>query len=151
MPVSKDIDTSMFNNTDFVIDFNVLIGNLITAPRDKTQGSCKDWKDAQHYLFQLANLCLILSFLIPNWFRHYPLRLRFFLGIGYLLFSLWSGQNVCMPDVLCWSAAFFLVNLLYLCYIGYKILPPRDNKHLDELYQNLFELLQVSKMEYDFL
>lgn len=56
-----------------------------------------------------------------------------------------------MPDVLGWSAAFFLVNLLYLCYIGYRILPSRANKHLDELYKNLFEPLQVSKMEYDCL
>lgn len=148
MPVSKYVDSSIFNKTDFVLDFNVLIGNLSSAPRDKTQGSCGDWKDAQHYLFQLANLCLILSFLIPNRFRHYPLCLRFFLGLGYLFFSLWSGLIVCMPDVLGWAAAFFLVNLLYLCYIGYKILPSRSNKHLDELYQNLFEPLQVNKMEY---
>lgn len=141
----------MLNNTDSVIDFNVLIGNLTTASRDKTQGLCGDWKDAQHYLFQLANLCLILSFLIPNRFRHHPLCLRLFLGLGYLFFSLWSGLIVCMPDVLGWSAAFFLVNLLYLCYIGYRILPSRANKHLDELYKNLFEPLQVSKMEYDCL
>lgn len=151
MPLSEKIDTLMLNNTDFVMDFNVLIGNLTTASRDKTQGLCGDWKDAQHYLFQLANLCLILSFLIPNRFRHHPLCLRLFLGLGYLFFSLWSGLIVCMPDVLGWSAAFFLVNLLYFCYIGYRILPSRANKHLDELYKNLFEPLQVSKMEYDCL
>ncbi|XP_061171298.1 blood vessel epicardial substance-like [Saccostrea echinata] len=118
---------------------------------DDAQGACADWREAQHSLFQLANMCLILSFLTPNKFRYYPLCLRIFLGTGYLFFSLWSGLIVCMPDVLIWSAGFFFVNLLHLCYIGYSMLPSRINKDLDDLYKKLFEPLRVSKPEYDCL
>ncbi|XP_062589589.1 blood vessel epicardial substance-like [Saccostrea cucullata] len=118
---------------------------------DATQGACADWREAQHSLFQLANMCLILSFLIPNKFRYYPLCLRIFLGTGYLFFSLWSGLIVCMPDVLLWSAGFFLVNLFHLCYIGYRMLPSRIDKNLDDLYKKLFEPLRVGKPEYDCL
>jgi hypothetical protein len=118
---------------------------------DDAQGTCGDWKEAQHSLFQLANMCLILSFLIPNSFRYYPFCLRIFLGTGYLFFTLWSGLIVCMPDVLGWSAGFFLVNMFHLSYIGYRMFPNKANKDLDELYKKLFEPLKVSKVEYDCL
>lgn len=153
MSTSIEQNPTTSNNTESLLNvsINMMTGNQTFSPNERLPGACGDWRDAQHSLFQLANMCLILSFLIPNRFRHYSFCLRLFLGLGYLFFALWSGLFVCMPDVLGWSAVFFLVNLIYLCYIGYRILPSRGNKVLDELYQTLFEPLRVSRSEYDSL
>jgi len=112
------------------------------------KGSCSDWQDLQHALFQLANLCLIVSFLTPSSFQHHAFFLRFILGFGYLFFTLWAGFFVCMPDVLGWNSVFFCVNLIHMLYLGYKMFPARFRSELDELYSKMFKPLKVSRQQF---
>ena len=106
---------------------------------------CEDWKDAQHTLFQLANLCLVVSFLTPTNFHHHALAVRCILGFGYLFFTLWAGLIVCMPDVLIWNIGFFIVNFIFTCYLAYGLLPTRFDSNVDEMYQRLFKPLRLDK------
>lgn len=118
-----------------------------TATPDPS-GACSDWVDVQHALFQLANLCLVLSFLTPSSFQHHTFFLRFILGFGYLFFSVWAGAFVCMPDVLIWNCVCFVVNLAHFCYLAYRMFPTRFRSELDELYSKVFKPLKVSRQQF---
>ncbi|XP_069139143.1 blood vessel epicardial substance-A-like [Argopecten irradians] len=111
-------------------------------------GRCSDWQDVQHALFQLANLCLVLSFLTPTNFQHHAFFLRFVLGFGYLFFSVWAGIFVCMPDVLIWNCIFFIVNTGHLSYLIYRMFPTRFRSELDELYSKVFKPLKVTRQQF---
>lgn len=110
--------------------------------------SCNDWQDAQHSLFQLANLCLIISFLTPSSFRHHAFFLRLIVSFGYLFFGLWAGLFVCMPDFIGWNLGFFTVNLIYLVYLGYKMCPTRLGHFTEELYEHTFKPLNVDRKRF---
>lgn len=88
-------------------------------------GSCHNWQEAQHTLFQLANLCMVVSFLTPASFRFHVLFLRCLLLLAFLLFLLWAGLFICMPDVLGWNLVFFLLNGAHIVWLLYRHLPSR--------------------------
>ena len=88
-------------------------------------GSCHDWQAAQHTLFQLANLCVAVSFLTTASFRFHVLFLRCILLLAFLLFLLWAGLFICMPDVLGWNLVFFLLNGAHIAWLVYRHLPSR--------------------------
>lgn len=111
--------------------------------------ACSDWQEAQHALFQLANLCLIISFLTPSSFRHHAFFLRLIISFGYLFFGLWAGVFVCMPDFLGWNLGFLLVNLAYLVYLGYKMCPTRLGHFTEEFYDNTFKPLNVERKRFN--
>ncbi|OWF52518.1 blood vessel epicardial substance-A-like [Mizuhopecten yessoensis] len=111
-------------------------------------GGCSDWQEVQHALFQLANLCLVLSFLTPTNFHHHAFFLRFILGFGYLFFSIWAGIFVCMPDVLSWNCLFFVVNTGHLSLLLYRMFPTRFRSELDELYSKVFKPLKVTRQQF---
>lgn len=118
----------------------------LTQTRPEMQKlSCSDWQEAQHALFQLANLCLIISFLTPSSFRHHAFCLRVIISFGYLFFGLWAGVFVCMPDVVAWNIVFFIVNFSHLVYLGYKMFPARLGKLTRELYDKVFKPLNVER------
>ncbi|KAL5010286.1 hypothetical protein ScPMuIL_012591, partial [Solemya velum] len=109
---------------------------------------CHDWQDAQHALFQLANLCMVISFLTPSSFKYHMFFLRFMMSLGFIFFVLWAGFVICMPDVLIWNGVFFLVNLGFVIYLGYHVLPARYNKDLEDLYVKIFKPLKITPDEF---
>ncbi|CAG2199990.1 BVES [Mytilus edulis] len=110
--------------------------------------SCSDWQDAQHALFQLANFCLIISFLTPSSFKHHAFFLRLVISFGYLFFGLWAGVFVCMPDVLAWNLGFLLVNFVHVMYLGYQMCPTRLGHLTKELYEKMFKPLNVDRKRF---
>ena len=110
--------------------------------------SCSDWQDAQHALFQLANLCLIISFLTPSSFKHHSFFLRLIISFGYLFFGLWGGVFVCMPDVLVWNIGFLVINVTHLAYLGCRMCPIRLGKLTQDLYEKMFKPLRVDRERY---
>lgn len=86
-------------------------------------GSCRDWQDAQHTLFQLANLCAAISLLTPSSFRYHLLFLRCFLLAAFLFFVLWASLFVCMLDILIWNCVFFVINLIHVICLAYHNIP----------------------------
>ncbi|CAC5409868.1 BVES [Mytilus coruscus] len=122
--------------------------NLSVGGTDVGIFSCSDWQDAQHALFQLANFCLIISFLTPSSFKHHAFFLRLVISFGYLFFGLWAGVFVCMPDVLAWNVGFLLVNFAHVMYLGYQMCPTRLGHFTKELYQKMFKPLNVDRKRF---
>ncbi|KAK7108623.1 hypothetical protein V1264_016322 [Littorina saxatilis] len=111
-------------------------------------GSCLDWQDAQHILFQLANLCMAVSFLTPVSFRFHLLFLRCLLLLAFLLFLLWAGLFICMPDVLGWNLVFFLLNGAHIGWLLYRHLPSRLPASHAALYTKVFKPVRVTQEEF---
>lgn len=146
-------ENSNLNTTDITIQtstYNQKTEMYINITDNATEkyledGSCEDWQDAQHALFQLANLCLVVAFLTPSSFKYHAFFLRCILNFGFLFFSLWAGLFVCMPDILSWNLGFCLVNSIHICYQGYKMFPPRIGAELDGVYIKMFKPLNISR------
>ena len=121
---------------------------LNETPSNATDGICVDWLDAQHVLFQLANLCMVISFLTPSNFKHHCFFLRLMLNFGFLFLVIWSAVFICMPDVLAWNIVFLSVNMFHLAYLGYQIIPQRFSKTCEDAYAKIFKPLKVSRKQF---
>lgn len=115
---------------------------------ETTEGYCTDWLDAQHAVFQLSNLCMLISFLTPIRFKYHCFFLRIMLNFGFLLCIIWSSAFVCMPDVVIWSSIFLVINSVYLLYIGYMEVPVRFSKTLEDVYLHSFKPLRVTRKQF---
>ncbi|XP_053396631.1 blood vessel epicardial substance-like [Mercenaria mercenaria] len=111
-------------------------------------GFCGDWLDAQHALFQLANLCMLISFLTPTNFKYHCFFLRIMLNFGFLLSVIWGAVFVCMTDIVIWNAIFLCVNSVHLVYLGYKVVPERFPKALEDVYSHTFKPLKVTRKQF---
>ncbi|KAK3600504.1 hypothetical protein CHS0354_007884 [Potamilus streckersoni] len=111
-------------------------------------GHCSDWKEAQHALFQLGNLCMIISFLTPSGFRYHTFFLRFMLNIGFVFSIIWAGFFICMMDILIWNFVFFILNSAHVIYLGYRMFPVRFSKTLEEVYAKMFKPLKVNRKQF---
>lgn len=115
---------------------------------DLEAGYCSDWLDAQHAVFQLANLCMLISFLTPTNFKYHCFFLRIMLNLGFLLCLIWGAVFVCLSDMVIWNAIFLFVNSTHLVYIGYKIMPERFPKALEDVYSHTFKPLKVTRKQF---
>ena len=109
---------------------------------------CLDWKDAQHLLYQLANLCIGVAFLIPTSFTYHVLCLRGLLALGSLFVLIWGASQVCHLDVLVWYLIFLLVNSGQLAYAAYSSWPVPLRPELEELFARTFGPLKVTRCQF---
>ena len=142
--------------TSFVTDSNTGVENVTEIQYNITneilqKRFCEDWRDAQHAVFQLAHLCILIAFLTPSNFKHHCFFLRIMLCIGYLLVVIWSVLFMCMTDVLSWNAVFLLANITHLFHLGYRVMPDRFTKTLDEVYNHSFKPLRITRKQFKHL
>ncbi|XP_075751238.1 popeye domain-containing protein 1-B isoform X2 [Rhipicephalus microplus] len=107
-------------------------------------GGCESWEDAQHILWQGAQICFAAAFLVPHRFSLSSLVLRWLLTLSFTLTSIWAGLVVCAPDVLAWHLTCLLVNAAHALRLAWRALPPRMPAHLRTLYERMFLPYQVS-------
>lgn len=119
---------------------NVSLPNAANAA-----GGCESWEDAQHILWQGAQICFAAAFLVPHRFSLSSLVLRWLLTLSFALTSIWAGLVVCAPDVLAWHLTCLLVNAAHALRLAWRALPPRMPTHLRTLYERMFLPYQVSK------
>ncbi|XP_076373987.1 popeye domain-containing protein 1-like isoform X1 [Tachypleus tridentatus] len=119
-----------------------------TNKTDRGGQNCEEWEDAQHVLFQIANLCFAVAFLVPPKFRLSILLMRGVLTIGFLFVTLWAGVNVCAPDIFAWNVTFMLTNFFHTIFLAYINIPPRVHPELLELYNKVFTPLKVDKKNF---
>lgn len=74
---------------------------------------CAKWVEAQQDLFQAANLCFAVAFLIPKSFKQSILIVRALAAAGFLLLAAWAGTELCSPDVLAWNIVLVVVNSIH--------------------------------------
>uniref|UniRef100_T1IMG3 POPDC1-3 domain-containing protein n=1 Tax=Strigamia maritima TaxID=126957 RepID=T1IMG3_STRMM len=139
------------NNSD-VLSLNVST-TLEAATTDvfsdtENRESCDEWHEAQHTLFQTANLCYAAAFLVPHTFKLSALLTRLALCCGYMLATVWAGVFVCAPDIFAWFVAFVVINTSHTVYLIYKHFPSRIHPEFRELYTKLFEPLQMDKKDF---
>lgn len=142
---------SLRNTTyhDFRTDPGPVVGDPSgSRGQSLQQVSCHKWQDAQHTLFQLANLCMAVSFLTPSTFRFHVLFLRCLLLVSFLLFVLWAGLFICMPDVLGWNIVFFLFDAGHIGWLMYRQLPVGLPVTHVALFNKVFKPLRVSQSEF---
>ncbi|KAG8278604.1 cAMP binding [Homalodisca vitripennis] len=110
-------------------------------------GWCDDWRQPQHILFQLANVCCMLSYSSPT-NRIGIVFMHSLLIIGYFTFSVWAWSIVCAPDVFIWNLCFTLLNLFQLIYVLYQMRPVKFDPELEEVYHTLFRPFKVTRLQF---
>ena len=87
---------------------------------------------ANHWLFQMANCCLAISYVVGD-----ILILRSLLAVAALCFALWGGLvlNVALDTVL-WNSVFVVLNCLQAAKIIYMRRPIKfEHPMHDEIYE----------------
>ena len=109
---------------------------------------CDVWEEAQHNLFQTANMFMAAAFIVPKNFKQNILLVRALLFIGFLLCAIWGGFSLCGPDIFGWNVLLCLINLGHSISLTLKFLPPRLNVELTDLYLKQFKPLKVGKKHF---
>lgn len=74
---------------------------------------CAKWVDAQQDLFQAANLCFAIAFLVPKSFKQSILIVRALAAAGFILLAAWASTELCAPDVLGWNIILVIINSVH--------------------------------------
>ena len=89
---------------------------------------------AQHWLFQLANGTLLLSYLVSN-----MLVLRVLLTTGCIFFTLWGAVVLDYSvDTIVWNGAFVLINLYHTCRLLAGMFPVKFDAEEETIYRHFF-------------
>ena len=141
---SSNALTMVFNNTTALL---LKVNSTVTS--QPTQ--CADWTPAQHVLYQLANIFLAASFVVPVNFKLYWLLLRSVGATACVFMALWGYHIVCQKDVLGWYFACAIVNGLYTIISLYSLYPAQFNSKLDGLYRSTFKPIKLGRADYKLL
>ncbi|XP_076358819.1 popeye domain-containing protein 1-like, partial [Tachypleus tridentatus] len=141
--ISSDIQVSMHDTFQLK---NFSDRNITWEVASNRRGlHCDEWDDAQHVLFQVANLCFATAFLVPPKFRLALLFTRGVLTVGFLFVTLWACINICAPDVFAWNVTFMVTNFCHALFLTYVSIPARIQPELLDLYNKIFTPLKVEK------
>ncbi|KAH1013737.1 popeye domain-containing protein 3 [Dendroctonus ponderosae] len=108
---------------------------------------CDYWKEPQHILYQLANVCFVLAY-SSTCSKKGVLFMHCWLILGLMLFATWAWNIICAPDVFTWNFAFMLMNLAQVFHIVYQLRPVKFDPELEEVYHTLFEPFKMSRLQF---
>ncbi|XP_032877982.1 uncharacterized protein LOC116973784 [Amblyraja radiata] len=114
-----------------------------TGPFSAGMESCDNWKEIQHLIFHLANICFAVGLVIPTTVKVHMILLRGMLSIGCALFIAWAALYRCALDIIIWNSLFLILNMMHCIYLIYKRRPIKLDKELKALYRRMFEPLHV--------
>ncbi|XP_077984694.1 popeye domain-containing protein 1-A-like [Glandiceps talaboti] len=110
---------------------------------------CQESYDHPHHvLFQLGHLCLAIAICTPKTFAQHALFLRCVLIPAYLFLFVWAATISCLPDFFGWTVTFFVVNICQIVRIFYDVWPTQINSELEEIYEEVFEPLKVTRKQF---
>ncbi|KAL1131493.1 hypothetical protein AAG570_011110 [Ranatra chinensis] len=110
-------------------------------------GWCDTWRAPQHLMFQLANACFFVSYIMPST-RTGTVLMRAALVLGFLIFSAWAWVIVCAPDMFVWNLCYTCINIFQLVFILYQMRPVKFDPELEEVYHTLFRPFKVSRIQF---
>lgn len=114
-----------------------------TGPFSAGTESCDNWKEIQHLIFHLANVCFAVGLVIPTTVKVHMILLRGMISIGCALFIAWAALYRCALDIIIWNSLFLILNMMHFIYLVYKRRPIKLDKELKALYRRMFEPLHV--------
>jgi hypothetical protein len=101
---------------------------------------------AAHWLYQLANAFLLISYLSPH-----VLVLRILLACGCLCFALWGLLVLAVSvDSVVWNMVFFMINVGQALLLIYRMRPVQFDPHLEAVYEHFFSKEGVRLSRSDF-
>jgi CRP-like cAMP-binding protein len=101
---------------------------------------------ANHVLFQLANICLLTSFLLND-----LLLLRLCLGLAGMFFSIWGAFVLNLSiDTTVWNAVFCCINIFKCAQLLYAERPVHLHPMEEEIYLRVFKSKRVPLSRRDF-
>ncbi|XP_041350700.1 blood vessel epicardial substance-like [Gigantopelta aegis] len=127
---------------------DVLLDDSTPPDGDDVPRACQGWLDAQHTLFQMASLSMLISFLTPSSYKYHVFFMRVVVLIAVVLFLLWGALLVCMVDVVAWSAAFTLIDVVHIGYLCVVHFPVQTHRHLEAVFSKHFKPLSVTWAEF---
>lgn len=107
------------------------------------------WLPLNHYLFQLANICLVVTYFAPPNSLNGLFLLRLSLALAGIFFGVWGGLIICALDTCIWNILFAIGNIIHMCYIFFKIRPRKFDEENEQLYTTVFEPLGVKRFQYN--
>lgn len=108
---------------------------------------CDYWKNPQHILFQLANICFVIGY-SSTCSKKGVVFMHCWLIIGFILFSAWAWNVICAPDIFTWSFSFMLMNLAQVVHLLYQLRPVKFDPELEEVYHALFEPFKITRLQF---
>lgn len=117
------------------------------TPPDDNAPSCELQGTSETLLYHLANLLFLLSYCCPSSSLRPVALMHAGLILGYLLFSTWAWNIICAPDVFAWYFVFMILNMAQLLYILYQLRPIKLEPDLEQVYHQLFQPLNISRMQ----
>ena len=108
------------------------------------------WLPVNNFLFQIANVFLLLSYLCPPTLNGL-VYLRLSLGLAGLFFALWGWLVLCAPDTALWNLFFFVGNMVHLIYILLWRRTKKFKDDMEEVYEKLFKPLSVPRFQFRIL
>ena len=107
-----------------------------------------NWLPANNFLFQIANVLLVFSYVVPDTLKGLFL-LRFFLGTAGLFFALWGWMVLCAPDTFGWNVLFMIGNYIHALYLFIHIKRPRKfSEECELVFKKLFEPFGVKRFQF---
>ncbi|XP_013388128.1 popeye domain-containing protein 3 [Lingula anatina] len=103
-----------------------------------------EWLPPNHVYFQMANVCLLLSYLAPNGI-YGLLFLRTVLCIASIFFSVWGWDVLCAFDTFLWNFFLAIINFVQAVLIIYHLRPLSFPPEIELMYEQLFKPLKVPR------
>ncbi|XP_066914773.1 popeye domain-containing protein 3-like [Clytia hemisphaerica] len=108
-----------------------------------------NWLPANQFLFQLANISLVLTYFVKPSGLYELIQLRVSLTCAGLCFGLWGGTVICSLDCMVWNLAFTVGNACHLVYILAKMWPsPFKNSHHELIFVNVFGPVGLKRYQF---
>ncbi|OWF52517.1 popeye domain-containing protein 3-like [Mizuhopecten yessoensis] len=118
---------------------SVFLGNIT-----ETVIGCFSWSSSNHFLFQVANVVILIGLCSPDR-KNGVLFMHSSFVLGFLLLSIWSWVILCAPDFFSWNFAFMVINAFQALFIMYNIRPVKFCVELEEIYVRLFQPLKIPR------
>ena len=109
-----------------------------------------EWVPANQFLFQFANLFLMLTYIVrPGGGLAGRIQVRAALTCAGLCYGLWGGTVVCSLDCMLWNLAFAIGNACHLVYLLSKVWPTSFGRKTDGLlYENVFKSVGLRRYQF---
>lgn len=109
-----------------------------------------EWLPANNFLFQVANVWLVLSYLCPVTLNGL-IYLRLTLGLAGIFFALWGWIVLCALDTFLWNFLFFVGNFLHLAYILFSRRHRKFPHDMEVVYEKLFQPINTLRHQFQYL
>lgn len=94
---------------------------------------CRAAYSFYHFYFHIGCAFFLLAFLVTSYRYGNALYMRCMFMFGCVLFLMYSYLVECHPDVLIWTLAFIVINLVHMILLISKLKPVKFEREIEEV------------------